>query len=123
MLDIKLIRENPDAAKAGTAAKGSDPALIDQVLALDSERRAIIQEVEGLKSRRNAVTEEIAKLKRAKENADDKIAEMKGVGDDIATMDAQLRLKDEALDLLLLSIPIFHILLSHWARRLTITWK
>jgi seryl-tRNA synthetase len=105
MLDIKLIRENPDAVKAGTSAKGSDPALVDQVLALDTERRAIIQEVEALKSRRNAVTEEISKLKRAKENADDKIAEMKGVGDNIATLDTTLREKEVVLEELLLSIP------------------
>lgn len=104
MLDIKLIRENPDVVRAAIKAKRSEDVL-DQVLELDRERRTIIGEVEALKSRRNTVSEEIAKLKRAKENAEDKIVEMKGVGDDIAALDATLREKELALELLLLSIP------------------
>src|SRR5579871_5197405 len=104
MLDIKLIRENPEAVRAAIKAKRSED-VVDQVLSLDRDRRAIIQDVEAKKSLRNTVSEEIAKLKRAKENADQKIAEMKAVGDDIAALDNQLREKDLALELLLLSIP------------------
>ncbi len=104
MLDIKLIREQPDVVRAGIHAKHSED-VVDQVLDLDRERRAIIQEVEVLKSRRNTVSEDIAKLKRAKENADEKIAEMKGVGDEIADLDNRLREKELALNLLLDTIP------------------
>jgi seryl-tRNA synthetase len=104
MLDIKFIRENPEAVRAGIRAKHSED-VVDQVLGLDRERRAIIQEVETLKSRRNTVTEAISQLKRAKENADEKIAEMKGVGDDIADLDNRLREKELALNLLLDTIP------------------
>jgi seryl-tRNA synthetase len=104
MLDIKLIRENPEVVRAAIAAKRSDD-VVDQVLELDRERRAIIGEVETLKNRRNVVTEEISKLKRAKENADDKIAEMKSVGDDIASLDDSLRQKELSLGLMMDSIP------------------
>src|SRR5438046_1987384 len=100
MLDIKLIRENPDLVRAAIRAKHSED-VVDQVLELDKTRREIIQKVELLKSRRNTVSEEIAKLKRAKENADDKIAEMKGVGDEIAEHDQNLREKELALGLLM----------------------
>ncbi len=104
MLDIKLIRENPDVVRAAIKAKHTDD-LVDQALELDRERRAIIQEVEVLKNRRNTVSEEIARLKKAKESAEDRIAEMKAVGDEIARFDDQLREKELALGLILDSIP------------------
>jgi seryl-tRNA synthetase len=72
MLDIKLIRENPDLIRNAIRIKRGDD-VIDEVLTLDKQRRTIIGEVEVLKNKRNVVSEEIAKMKRAKENADDKI--------------------------------------------------
>src|SRR5471030_2285331 len=104
MLDIKLIRDNPEIVRAAIIAKHSDD-VIDQVLDHDRKRRAIIQEVETLKNRRNTVSEEIAKLKRAKEPAEDKIAEMKSVGDDIAALDDSLRQTELSLGFMMDSIP------------------
>ena len=113
MLDIKLIRENPEVVRTACKAKHSED-VVEQILELDRERRAIIQNVEALKSKRNTVTEEIAKLKRAKENADRQIADMKAVSDEIALQDSQLREKELALELLLLSIPnVPHISVPH----------
>jgi seryl-tRNA synthetase len=109
MLDIKLIRENPELVRSAIATKRSDD-VVDQVLALDQERRSIIQQVEALKMRRNTVSEEIAKLKRAKAPADEMIAEMKGVSDEIARLDERLRDREATLGLLLDSIPnVTHI--------------
>jgi seryl-tRNA synthetase len=109
MLDIKLIRENPDVVRAAIKAKHSED-VVDQILELDRERRAIIQQVEVLKSQRNTVSEEIAKLKRAKEPAERRIADMKAVGDEIAALDAELRGKELTLSLLLDSVPnICHV--------------
>ncbi len=104
MLDIKLIRENPELVRGAILAKHSED-VVDQVLELDRERRAIIGEVEILKSKRNTVSEEIAKLKRSKEPAEDRIAEMKSVGDEIASLNDRLREKELALNLLMDSIP------------------
>jgi seryl-tRNA synthetase len=104
MLDIRLIRENPDLVRAAIIAKHSED-VVDQVLELDRDRRSIIGDVEVLKSKRNTVSEEIAKLKRAKEPAEDRIAEMKSVGDEIASLDDRLREKEAALNLLMDSIP------------------
>jgi seryl-tRNA synthetase len=104
MLDIKLIRENPDLVRAAIHAKHSED-VIDQLLQLDRERRSIIGEVELLKSKRNAVSEEIAALKRAKQPAEDRITEMKSVGDEIASLDEMLRSKELTLSLLMDSIP------------------
>ena len=104
MLDIKLIRENPEIVRAAIVAKRSDD-VVDQVLDLDHQRRAIIGQVETLKNRRNTVSEEIAKLKRAKEPAEERIAEMKFVGDEIAALDDSLRQKELSLGLMMDSIP------------------
>ncbi|HZK76009.1 MAG TPA: serine--tRNA ligase, partial [Candidatus Kapabacteria bacterium] len=104
MLDIKLIRENPDVVRAAIAAKHSED-VVDQILEFDRERRAIIQQVEVLKQERNTVSEEIAKLKRAKEPAEQRIADMKAVGDEIAALDGELRGKELSLSLLMDSVP------------------
>ncbi|MBK9713143.1 MAG: serine--tRNA ligase [Kouleothrix sp.] len=86
MLDIKLIREQPDFVKAQLARAGVAPDQIDAVLAFDEQRRALLREVEALKATRNAVSKEIGKMKDAADR-DAKIAEMRGVGDRIAEMD------------------------------------
>jgi seryl-tRNA synthetase len=104
MLDIKLIRENPDTVRRAIAAKHSED-VVDSILALDTERRGIIGRVEVLKNQRNTVSEEIAKKKRAKEPADDLIAQMKGVSDEITMLDIELRDKEATLNGLLDTIP------------------
>jgi len=104
MLDIKLIRENPDKVREGIIAKHSED-IVSSVLELDQERRAIIQRAEVLKNKRNTVSEEVARLKRAKENADEVIREMKGVSDEIAALDQTLRDLETKLDGMLDTIP------------------
>lgn len=89
MLDIKLIREQPDFVKAGVQRRGEDPAIIDRILALDSKRRELLAQVEALKATRNAVSKEISSMKDAAIRAA-KIAEMRGVGDQIAELDRQV---------------------------------
>lgn len=109
MLDIKLIRENPEVVREAIRAKHSED-VVGQILELDRDRRAVIQQVEVLKSERNTVSEAIAKLKRAKEPADEKIAAMKSVGENIAALDAELREKELALGVLMDSVPnILHV--------------
>ncbi len=104
MLDIKIIREQPDVVKAASVAKRCED-VIDTVLELDSNRRAIISRVEVLKNKRNTVSEEVARLKRNKESADDVIAEMKVVSDEITKLDLDLRSIEEKLSPLLDTIP------------------
>jgi seryl-tRNA synthetase len=89
MLDMRLIREQPNFVKAGIARRGDDPAIVDQILALDERRRALLNQVETLKATRNAVSKEIGKMKDAAER-EAKIAEMRGVGDQIAALDREV---------------------------------
>jgi seryl-tRNA synthetase len=104
MLDLKLIRENPDAVKAGISKKNTKVD-IDQILTIDARRRDIIREVDGLKAQRNKASEEIAKMKKAGQPAEDAIASMRKVGDEIAEKDAELRTVEEEMTSALKWIP------------------
>ncbi len=63
MLDIKLIREKPEYVKERLKLRDENfPLMIDEVLALDKERRGILREIEELKAERNKLSKEIGVL-------------------------------------------------------------
>lgn len=105
MLDIKLFRIEADLVKAKVAKRGMDAQVVDDVLALDEQRRQLIGEAEQMKAERNKVSGEIAQKKRNKENADDVIAEMRDLGDKIKASDEQLTKVDKSLTDTLSRIP------------------
>ncbi|WP_367296392.1 serine--tRNA ligase [Levilactobacillus yonginensis] len=99
MLDLKLIRTEPDFIKEKLATRGVDPAEIDDLLALDEKRRSLIVKSETMKAQRNTVSDEISQLKRNKQDADDKITEMRQVSADIKEIDNDLdELKNQVHD-------------------------
>ncbi|MEE9450726.1 MAG: serine--tRNA ligase [Ignavibacteriaceae bacterium] len=104
MLDIKYIRENPEKVKAGIANK-NEKGNVDELLALDEERRNIIVQVEELKATRNKVSSQIPKMKKAGEDTTKVLSEMKQVSDKITEMDSKLKNIDEKLNSLLMFIP------------------
>jgi len=96
MLDIKLIRENPDLVKQGLARK-FDTSDLNAILQNDEKRREIIRRVEKLKADRNSASAAIAQKKKAGEPADDAIAAMRQLGQEIAGLDEQLRELEQEL--------------------------
>ena len=107
MLDIRALRDDPDAARARLARRG-DPEpgeLLDRALRLDVERREILGEVETLKAERNDASRRIGDRKRAGEEADDLIAAMQVVADRIKALDQELARVEDELRLALLAIP------------------
>ncbi|WP_390410374.1 serine--tRNA ligase [Lacticaseibacillus jixiensis] len=107
MLDIKLLRQQPDWAKTKLAARGVDGVQIDEVLALDAKRREIIGQTEALKAKRNVVSDEIAQAKRNKEDASDQIAAMREVGKQVGQLDGQLKQVDAQIEHILVRLPNF----------------
>lgn len=105
MLDIKLIRENPELVKKSLTVRNISNSVIDEITMLDLQRRNIIAEVEKLKNHRNTVSENIAKLKKEGKNANDIIAEMKIVSDKIKSLDSELSETEVKIDVLLRDIP------------------
>jgi seryl-tRNA synthetase len=55
MIDINLIRENPEVIKKATSAKQMDPSLVDKALELDKKWRETLQKVEELRARKNEI--------------------------------------------------------------------
>lgn len=104
MLDMKFVRENPEAVEQALANRGAAMNL-EGFLALEKERRTLLAEVEALKNKRNTVSQEISRMKRSGENADSLVAEMRGVGDSIAAMDAQVRQMEADLAAIIMVIP------------------
>ncbi|MDE3057193.1 MAG: serine--tRNA ligase [Bacteroidota bacterium] len=104
MLDLKFIREHSDLVKKGIATKG-DIDNVDEILSCDEQRRAFIQESEALKAKRNDVSAKIGRMKKAGENADAAIAEMNSVKSRIQEIDEELKVVEEKLDALLLTVP------------------
>jgi seryl-tRNA synthetase len=96
MLDINIIREQPDLVRKSLQDRQMDVGLVSAVLDLDARRRALLAEVEVLKGRRNSVSKDISQLKDS-ETRQQKILEMRTVGDRIAEYDSQLRKVDEDL--------------------------
>ena len=95
MLDIKRIKEDPQAVKDGLRAKEVDcDAAIDRILELDEERRALIASTETRKARQNKVSKEIPALKKAGQDVSAVFAEMAelkaGIAEDAAKLDAVL---------------------------------
>lgn len=105
MLDLKLIRENPELVKQKLLARNMTAESVEKILELDIKRREYIGEVEKLKSLRNSVSQEIAKMKKEGANADDKIADMKKVSDDIKLIDEKLAEAEKNIGNILLDIP------------------
>ncbi len=107
MLDIRILRNDPEAVKAALAKRG-DPSLadaVDQVLAIDEERRRAIGEVEDLKARRNEDSRKIGELKRRGEDAQALILAMREVGERIGALDAVVSGSDARIRDILLGVP------------------
>ncbi|NQU38522.1 MAG: serine--tRNA ligase [Lentisphaerae bacterium] len=105
MLNIRRIREDAAAVRASIATKGVDGVLIDNVEALDAERRQLLTEVEDLKSERNRVSKEIGALKREGKDTAEIQARMRTVGEQIGALDTRVRDVETRLNSVLLSIP------------------
>jgi seryl-tRNA synthetase len=104
MLDISLIRENPEIVKKSLTDRQMETSAVDEVLSLDTERRNLLTKVEKLKAERNVVSKEIGTSKDQAERQK-KIEAMREVGDEISKLDEAVRGVDEKLLNLLASIP------------------
>lgn len=104
MLDINLIRDNPDIVREALRKRQEDPEPVDLVLKLDEERRILIQQVESLKAERNTVSKAISQMKDQAARQE-KINQMRAVGEQIDALDQNLRVVEEQLSALMSEMP------------------
>ncbi|MBO9131510.1 serine--tRNA ligase [Bacillus sp. 165] len=105
MLDIKFLRANFEEVKAKLQHRGEDLADFGRFEDLDIRRRELLVQTEELKSKRNEVSQQISILKREKKDAEALILEMREVGTKIKDLDDELRVVEEDLERLMLTIP------------------
>lgn len=104
MLDINLIRENPDLVRSALEKRHMSSSPVEKILTLDEKRRSLILEVETMRSQRNTVSKEIGRMKD-KDTRQAKIEEMRLLGDIIDTVDENLNKVESELNNLLAQIP------------------
>ncbi len=104
MLDVKLIRENPEIVREALQKRHMEIGVVDEVIALDERRRAIIQDVESKKAERNVASKEIGKMKD-KEAREAKILATRELGEQISALDEELKGVEESLYSLVSGIP------------------
>ncbi len=91
MLDIKLIRENPDLVKRAMKTRNKDmDALVDEILEIDARRRELSAKRDQLKARQNAAGKMIPQLKKEGKDVSEIMAEMNAVKDAIKEDDDEL---------------------------------
>ncbi len=91
MLDIKLIRENPDLVKRAMKTRNKDmDALVDEILEIDARRRELSSKRDQLKARQNAAGKMIPQLKKEGKDTSELMAEMNAVKDAIKADDEEL---------------------------------
>jgi seryl-tRNA synthetase len=106
LLDLKLIREEPERVRAELARRGEDTAVgLDAVLELDRERRALIPRLEELRASRNAAADAIAQAKRAGEDASEAIAKQRELAGQEKELSRELAEIEERLRSALAPLP------------------
>ncbi|HEX4835987.1 MAG TPA: serine--tRNA ligase [bacterium] len=103
MVDLRLMREQPDAFRSALRRRQADPGLVDRTLDADSRRRDLIQKVEVLRAAQNRASEEIPRL--AGQEREARIAEMRRIAADLKAREPELHAAEAALHSLLLRIP------------------
>ncbi|HOP75792.1 MAG TPA: serine--tRNA ligase [Bacillota bacterium] len=104
MLDIKLVRTQPEQVVAGLAKRGFQFPM-ETFSKLDEERRRKLVEVEQLKNKRNTVSKEVGRIKAAGGDASAIIQEMQQVGEAIQQLDNEIRQVEDELNRLMMEIP------------------
>jgi seryl-tRNA synthetase len=105
MLDVKMVRSNPDVVREALARRGASAASLDAFLALEERRRKLLTEVESMRAERKRASDEIAAVRKSGGDAEQAIAAMRALGETIKGRQAELTDVEEQLRTMLLEIP------------------
>ena len=109
MIDIQLIRTNPELVRENIRKKFQDKKLplVDEVIELDTKRRALIQEGDGLRASRNTLSKQVGALMKAgdKEGAEKVKAQVKADADRLAAIETESAEVEASLKKAMMAIP------------------
>jgi seryl-tRNA synthetase len=101
MLDIKLIRENPEVVRQSLEKRG-DTFILDSILEIDERYRSLLRQTEELRAKHNETSKQLG---QSKEKPPQLIAEMRQLGEQISSLQQQTREAKANLDSMLLELP------------------
>jgi seryl-tRNA synthetase len=104
MLDLKLIRSDPERVKQALARRGAAER-VDELLDLDERRRRLLPELEGAQSERKTLSKQVGEAKQSGEDADDLVARVQELKGNIDAGKAELEAVEEALRRVSLELP------------------
>jgi len=102
MIDVKLLRENPNLVRSSQKARGESESLVDELLAADEVRRAAIVEFEALRAEQNALSKSVGAAKGDEKNA--LLDRAKSLSAQVKEAEAKKSLTEESFRKLALSL-------------------
>lgn len=106
MLDIKLIRENPEMVKAAMKTRNKDmDATVDEILEIDAKRRELMQVTDAMKQEQNSASKQIPQIKKAGGDISEIMARMNEIKEKIKANDAVLSKLDAKQKTLIYEFP------------------
>ncbi len=95
MIDVRILRENPELIRESLRKRGMDPTLADRALELDQEWRRILREAQELRSLRNRLSVEIGRVKKSGGDPSELLAKVKEVTGRLQELEAKLKELEE----------------------------
>ncbi len=102
MIDIRLLRENPDLVRRSQQARGEDPGVVDAILAADEARRLALTSFETARAGQKLFGKQVAAAKGEAKAA--LVAQVRTLAEQVKTLEAQAGRTDEALAVLMRSV-------------------
>jgi seryl-tRNA synthetase len=104
MLDLRLIRSDPERVKQALARRGAAGG-VDELLALDARRRELLPEIENAQARRKTLSKQVGEAKQRGEEAEDLVVEVQGLKETIESGKAELEKVEADLDRVARALP------------------
>lgn len=106
MLDIRVIRENPEKVKAAMKSRNKDmDAQVDRVLEIDAARRELMGKADALKAEQNAASKEIPRIKKEGGDISEIMSRMNEIKESVKKLDAELADLDAAQKSIMYEFP------------------
>ncbi len=105
MIDIKILRNEPEKLIEALKRRKETRIDIDHLLDLDKQRRELVFSVEQMKNKQNTISKQIPALKKEGKDTTEIFAEMKVLSDEIKKIDEQVRGIDEEIETIMYTIP------------------
>jgi seryl-tRNA synthetase len=104
MLDLKLIRSDPERVKAALARRGAAEQ-VDELLGLDARRRELLPEIEGAQAERKTLSKRIGEAKQRGEGAEEEMVAVQGLKETIESGKAELERVEAELERIATTLP------------------